>query len=1363
MGDNMEGHAESQSSNEEEEETRNQEKPIDEMGKKASRLLTGTDEESTGPEQDMSEDLAEPNQEAVDDLGEDEEIEKEVALDVIEEEAEEMAELEKTEEQEKTGPSSEQDHDETNVSPDEREAEGDTGEEMEEELALVEEVPAGEEDELILEVDGKESRDLAGVEDGEEEEHADSEEGDQNEDVMLIGIEKEIQEIIGEEDLVMEKAKEVSGSERRDTEGESGEDVSESVENQEEVEKLSGLEQRENLEKTEEEQERAPAVDQEKAEEAPGTDERELPDVTVGGDAASAEVQREQEELVEFIQVETQVLTEEGVEESTIDQRQDQVLVEAGEETLEVEIGKEDLASGMDQTEIMSEADQSKTESKTAEEDIVSAANQREIEGLTRVSQGEMEQLTGNEGMSPADQLEAEAVLEKRAVDEVEEAGVSQGEVEEEIKKKDVDEVEVMETPGTEEKKAEDVDLAMEQDKAEETEDDAGVTVSQGGVEDLLRASQEKLDQVTIREDIIPEVGEKEDGTVPEEDTVIQRETEDLIGVSQGEVEQVTGNEDVTPAVDQVEAEAALEDLRKEKDIDRAEEVSVSQAEIDEIKKMVDEIEAVEVPGTDEKKAEDVDLAMDKGKTEEDVAIVVEREVTVAGDVVLAVAEEDSGTTDVATEKVDTVPAVAHTETQDTMEQKIILPESLEEAGEKAELPMQDEVPIKDLEGIPLQSDEEGTKDMESRETHEKVEELVAPEKRDSKDLEGFDQGEGKQLESLEETGKEQVALAKDLGEAEVYQDQRAEPGVAEKVLSKSQLDAVERKIPSQEEVLARRSTFPEDLIKSTQEIAGVVPGDITSRWDQTAEPSVAEKVLSKPQFDAVEIKIPSQEKVLARRSKFGEDLIRPTQEIAGVVSGEVTSRWDSKKAKLSQEEAALPAKVGWRTPDLSRQTLSVTEKSGRPVSSTVSMRSSQPTPGGSKEQRRMRKGKIITGLAGLRQGPIVSVHHGAMKPTGGRGGVLDHLAPGLIITSLTAQAEQRGLIKEDHKQLERGPSAQRRPSAQREIQSPDPERYWTRGKTGERVVLMGYRIGREGMSCFSKTDNRAVMFQEESDLEAAALQQGPGLEKAGKLSSHEQLEQVKEEQDVKEQEVREINVTDEIGQGLEGIDLTWLGRPLSGGYAASRPTSGWTAGLGSGHGLTLRSLRAEIKERIDMMVAGQGASKSAGQGVSKSAGQSPEPPKVGVGRRMIGLAGKPENVHWLKKVLGSDGTVDPLSVAGRSSDIKPQSPTLTSERRSPGLLTGRQQLKDWRDGVMGIAIKRYNAMRRAMWGEGPVGLHVRGVKIESIDSLPGSSIKTGSILEQVERKVRRLEQHVTAENVPALEVEGVSRIQREP
>ena len=60
------------------------------------------------------------------------------------------------------------------------------------------------------------------------------------------------------------------------------------------------------------------------------------------------------------------------------------------------------------------------------------------------------------------------------------------------------------------------------------------------------------------------------------------------------------------------------------------------------------------------------------------------------------------------------------------------------------------------------------------------------------------------------------------------------------------------------------------------------------------------------------------------------------------------------------------------------------------------------------------------------------------------------------------------------------------------------------------------------------------------------------------------------------------------------------------------------------------------------------------------------------------------------------------------------------------------------------------------MWGEGPVGLHVKGVKVTgSSDYIPASSFHDGSILEQVERKVWRLGQHVAAENMPELEVDG--------
>ncbi|KAJ7314110.1 hypothetical protein JRQ81_006046 [Phrynocephalus forsythii] len=462
-----------------------------------------------------------------------------------------------------------------------------------------------------------------------------------------------------------------------------------------------------------------------------------------------------------------------------------------------------------------------------------------------------------------------------------------------------------------------------------------------------------------------------------------------------------------------------------------------------------------------------------------------------------------------------------------------------------------------------------------------------------------------------------------------------------EEVVAEGQrgLDQGERK------QLESMGTFPGELsaegrVASTEDQQGA-KGFVVLYQDQTVT-DVTEKAPSQYQQDVGKGKMPSQEKTLAWSSEL-----------------------DDKMARSS---------------------LRMAEEQGRPESS-VERRSV-----GDQEPPCRGKGKRIKGLAGLRQGPILTVPRRGTQSVGGIGGVLEHVAPGLIVTSLTAQAEQKGLVKRDQKQLSRGtlePRATR--SAEPGLRRP-------RAEVGERVVLMGYRIGREGMSCFSEADNRMAVFQQGSGQEAAAFQQAGEASDVGKRPDLEQTESPKQEEVLKEEKPLGSQIAGLEGQCLEELRLAWLGRPLSRSYAASQPASGWTAGLGPGHGLAPGSLRAAIKERIDMMVVGHG--------VSKSAGQSPEPPDpFGTGGRMSGLAGKPENVHWLQEVLGSGRKASPLSVAGRSPYSKEGSPELTAERPSPGLLTGKRELKDWRDGVMGIAIKRYNAMRAGHVGGGPVWL----------------------------------------------------------
>ncbi|XP_028560880.2 uncharacterized protein LOC114583697 [Podarcis muralis] len=795
-------------------------------------------------------------------------------------------------------------------------------------------------------------------------------------------------------------------------------------------------------------------------------------------------------------------------------------------------------------------------------------------------------------------------------------------------------------------------------------------------------------------------------------------EVEDSVKSSRGEAEEVA------PSMDQVKAEVLQEDLREselviaEGEADAAEEkaehlVVASQGDVEgktEKESMASTLDQGS-PRIDEKQAEEVaeDVeSVEDQKQVEDLAGISQGEI---GSMVATVEEgEDKREAEVATSKRDVafiegegLVVTSQVETEEVTVKEDMIHVALDVAEqvigaaqretEKMSAVGQEEgreeavgAPVRvagaqeetgGLEEELVQSQEIGAgEEVKLGTSQEKVGELAEPEQRETKEQVGLDQGEAKQLGSTERVIREE---SREIREA-LFGDQ------------------------SDTKVLVEPFQGPVVEVTSVGEIA-----------------------LTEQHQGTMGRKVPSQEKTLVWSPELEEQLGGPTQEMAGVPSRAKPSEEDTRVTWLASDTNLAQGQV---EPSLKVAELN---KSG---SSVLSSHLSQRTAIGSQEERRKLKGKIISGLAGLRQGPILVPHQGATRSCGFRRGVLEHRAPGLIVTSLTAMAQQKGVIKETRAQLGKGELDQR------ETRSAELRSRAIRVKVGEPVVMMGYRIGREGMSCFSEADNRIESFQ-----------QVPVMEEAGKGSDQTPAEPPRQEQIVKELEILAKDVDDRARQHPEGMYLPWLGRPLTQDYSTIRPGSGWTAGLGSGHGLALGPLRAGIKERINMMVTGQGA--------VKSAGPSPEPPVSGMGRRVYGLTSQSANVHWLKDVLGSKQTVSRLSVTVHGS--KAGSPDSMAERRSPGLLTGKQELKDWRDGVMGIAIKRYNAMRRAMWGEGPAGLHVKGVKVAEspIDTLPLSYVKTSSILGQVEQRALRLAQHVEGEAVSGLEVEGQGLAER--
>ncbi|XP_026538029.1 uncharacterized protein LOC113421704 isoform X2 [Notechis scutatus] len=468
--------------------------------------------------------------------------------------------------------------------------------------------------------------------------------------------------------------------------------------------------------------------------------------------------------------------------------------------------------------------------------------------------------------------------------------------------------------------------------------------------------------------------------------------------------------------------------------------------------------------------------------------------------------------------------------------------------------------------------------------------------------------------------------------------------------------------------------------------------------------------------IDAVGEKLPFQEKILA----WSPELERPTQEIAGVGSREGISRSYRQEGKLSRELISELVRIGQERRNFGLGQVELLETSIKLTEDLDKL--------GSEEQSHKVKGKIIIGLAGLRQGSIQVTPHRTVRSAGGYDGVLAHVAPGLIVTGLR-KPEGKRLTKQDHMQLDK------RTLEQRETRSAEQGRFGVSMRSNEAVVFMGYRIGRERMSCLSEAEKRMVKIQL------------PELEEIGKKPAIEQVEVPRQEQEVRKEEIQEINANEVVWHQLEQVPTAWLGRPLTRDYMAAQ-SSGWTAGIGPGHGRISRSLRAGIKERINLMVMGESATKSA---------QKLEPLHFGMRRRMFELTSKSANVHWLNEILKPRPPGSRLGVADQKVHEE-RSPGLMTERQSPGLFARKKELKDWRDGVMGVAIRRYNAMRLAMWGEGPIGLHIKGRRLtEDLYGLTSRSHKVSSILGQVERRVLTIAQQVTNERVSGLEVGGQS------
>ncbi|XP_060137672.1 uncharacterized protein LOC132593046 [Zootoca vivipara] len=952
--------------------------------------------------------------------------------------------------------------------------------------------------------------------------------------------------------------------------------------------------------------------------------------------------------------------------------------VELGESDKEVgesteDKGKMDELSGLGQGEIL--------EVTGKEEDVVPAMDYKETEKVSGVNERELEEVTAEE----------DAIL-ARGQEEL--VGLGQGEIEvlsgEEEPVLDKREAEMTVGPGEEglgeEIEREDRVSGVDQREAESmiVEGDVVSAEGWGEVEDSVKSSRGEAEEVAPSMDQVKAEALQED--LRESELVIaegeagasEEKAEHLVVASQEEVEGETEKESMPSTLDQGSPgidERQVEEVTTEKDVESVEDqkqvedlAGISQGEIGDMVATVEEGEAEKVLGEDKREAE---VSISKGDAafiEGEGLVVTSQEET----------EEVTVKEDMIKVAIDVAEQVIGAAQRETEEMTAMgQEEGREEAVGAPERIAGTQEETGGLEEVLVQSQEMGAEEeVKLGTSQEKVGDLAEPEQRETKEHVGLDQEEARQLGSTEMVTREE---------------------------SREKKEAL---VGDQSDTKVLVEPFQGPVVEVT---------------------SVGEIVLAEQHQGTLGRKVSSQEKTLIWSPELEEQLGGPTQEMAGVPSREVIL---SQRARPIEEDT----RVTWLASDTNlargrvESSLKVAElkKSG---SSVLSSHFSQRTAIGSQEERRKLKGKIISGLAGLRQGPILVPHQGATRSCGFRRGVLEHRAPGLIVTSLTAMAQQKGMVKEASTQLGKGELDQR------ETRSAELRSRAIRVKVGEPVVMMGYRIGREGMSCFSEADNRIEGFQHV-----------PMMEEAGKEPDQTPAELPRQEEKVKELETLAKDVDDRARQHPEGMYLPWLGRPLTQDYATIRPGSGWTAGLGSGHGLALGPLRAGIKERINMMVTGQGA--------VKSGGPSPEPPVSGMGRRVFGLTSQSGNVHWVKDVLGSKQTVSRLSVTVCGS--KASSPDSMAGRRSPGVLTGKQELKDWRDGVMGIAIKRYNAMRRAMWGEGPAGLHVKGVKVAEISNgIPLSSVKTSSILGQVEQRALRLAQHVEGEAVSGLEVEG--------
>ncbi|XP_032093396.1 titin homolog [Thamnophis elegans] len=467
--------------------------------------------------------------------------------------------------------------------------------------------------------------------------------------------------------------------------------------------------------------------------------------------------------------------------------------------------------------------------------------------------------------------------------------------------------------------------------------------------------------------------------------------------------------------------------------------------------------------------------------------------------------------------------------------------------------------------------------------------------------------------------------------------------------------------------------------------------------------------------MDTVGEKLPAQEKILI----WSPELERPGVD-SRLYSG--ISRSYKQEDKLSRELIAELVRIGQGRRDLSLGQVALLEASIKLTGELEKL--------GSEEQSHKVKGKIIIGLAGLRQGPIKVTPRRTIRSAGGYRRVLAQVAPGLIVTGLRKPDGKR-LTKQDHLQL------YKRALEQRETRSAEQGRFGVSKRSDDAMVFMGYRIGRERMSCLSEAEQRMMKIKL------------PKLEEIGGKPAIEQGEVPKQKQEVRKEKIQEINGNEDEWHQLEELPTAWLGRPLTRGYTAAQQSSGWTAGIRPGHVRISRSLRAAIKKRINLMVMGESATKSAAQRL--------EPLNFGMRRRMLELTSKSDKVHWLNEILKPKPPGFQLGVADQKVHEE-GSPNLMTERQSPGLFTRKKELKDWRDGVMGIAIRRYNAMRLAMWGEGPIGLHVKGRKLTEDSYGPASrSDKVSSILGQVERRVLTMAQQVTNEKIPGLEVGGKS------